>query len=132
MLQAGSLVADILRSWDRHDLVFAAFASGDGGPAVGPRQRQKGPGVSGEGARPEPGAASSHGRRGLSEVPRTQMIAGQGIMSKLHAIGSRAMSYTGPFARPCVAIRAETTEIGPRIGSPAPVRLDPNPSCLRA
>src|SRR5262249_35191488 len=57
VLPAGGLVADVRRPGHRHGLVRAAAAAGGRGAAVGPRQRQEGAGLPGEGAEPQPGAA---------------------------------------------------------------------------
>ena len=66
MLQARDLVADLRRPGHRPGLVLAARPADDRGAAVGPRQRQEGPRVSGEGAEPQRGAASGDGRRAVT------------------------------------------------------------------
>ena len=110
VLPAGDVVADLRRPGHRHGLVLAAQPADDRGAAVGPRQRQEGARVPGEGTDPQSGATGGDGQRDIELRLGGQGRAQSGRRSQLsdamHSLRGRCFLLVPTIGGDAVAARA--------------------------
>ena len=95
VLQARALVADLRGPGHRRRLLHPAHPAARRGAALGPRQRQEGPRVPGEGAEPLDRAARGDGRSGLLSGSRSGSVGRGGMRGE---VGGGIGETTSPGA----------------------------------